>query len=129
MRAWIWLDERDALAVHDRSLSLHGGAPGVRDIGLLYSALARPKQLEAYGGKVDAADLAGSYTSGILQNHPFIDGNKRTGFVLGVVFLELNGRRFTASEAAATQAVFTLAAGTLHDRDYAAFLRENTQIA
>ena len=129
MRAWIWLDERDALAVHDRSLSLHRGAPGVRDIGLLASALVRPNQLEAYGGAVDEVDLAGAYTAGILQNHPFMDGNKRTGFILGALFLELNGKRFTASEEAATQAVMNLAAGTLDDAGYAAFLRENTQTA
>ena len=128
MTAWVWLDERDALAVHDRSLLLHGGAAGVRDHGLLASALARPRQLEAYGENVDAVDLAAAYTAGLVQNHPFIDGNKRTGFVIGIVFLELNGARFTASEEAATQAVLGLAAGSLDDAGYAAFLRENTSL-
>ena len=128
MTAWVWLGEREALAVHDRSLSLHGGAAGVRDHGLLASALARPRQLEAYGEAVDVVDLAASYTAGLVQNHPFIDGNKRTGFVIGILFLELNGARFTASEEAATQAVMGLAAGALDAAGYAAFLRENSQL-
>ena len=128
MTAWVWLDERDALAVHDRSLLLHGGAAGVRAHGLLASALARPRQLEAYGENVDVVDLAAAYTAGLVQNHPFIDGNKRTGFVIGILFLELNGARFTASEEAATQAVLGLAAGSLDDAGYAAFLRENTSL-
>jgi death-on-curing protein len=126
--SWVWLDERDALAVHDRSMLLHGGAPGVRDPGLLASAMARPRQLNAYGEAVDVLELAAAYTSGVLRNHPFIDGNKRTGFVMGVLFLELNGARFVASEEAATQAVLGLAAGTLDDNGYAAFLRENTRL-
>lgn len=125
MSSWIWLDERDALAVHDRSLVLHGGAAGIRDAGLMASALARPRQLEAYGENVDVVDLAAAYTAGLVQNHPFVDGNKRTGFIVGILFLELNGARFTASEEAATQAVLGLAAGTLDDAGYAAFLREN----
>jgi death-on-curing protein len=122
----IWLDERDARAVHDRSLILHGGAPGVRDAGLLDSALARPKQLAAYGEAVDIVDLAAAYTCGLIQNHPFIDGNKRTGFIVGILFLELNGLRFTASEEDATRAVMSLAAGDLDDAGYAAFLRANS---
>ena len=125
MTSWAWLDERDALAVHDRSLVLHGGAAGVRDASLLASALARPRQLEAYGEDVDVVDLAAAYTAGLVQNHPFIDGNKRTGFVIGILFLELNGARFIAGEEAATQAVMGLAAGTLDDAGYAAFLRVN----
>jgi death-on-curing protein len=125
VRPWIWLDERDARAVHDRSLVQHGGAAEIRDVGLLASALARPQQLAAYGERVDAIDLAATYTCGLVQNHPFVDGNERTGFVIGILFLELNGARFTASEAAATQAVLGLAAGNLDDAGYAAFLREN----
>jgi death-on-curing protein len=125
MRPWVCIDAQDARAIHDRLLVLHGGATGLRDAGLLQSALARPRQLEAYGETVDVADLAAAYTAGLVQDHPFIDGNKRTGFVVGILFLELNGARFAASEAAATQAVLGLAAGTLDDADYAAFLREN----
>ncbi len=125
MTEWVWIDLDVALAVHDRSLVLHGGAGGVRDAGLLESALARPQHLAAYGEEVDVFGLAAAYTAGIVKNHPFIDGNKRTGFVVGILFLELNGARFTASEEAATQSVLGLAASDLDDAGYAAFLREN----
>jgi death-on-curing protein len=125
MTAWRWLDERDALAVHERSARYHGGARGARDLGLLQSALARPRQLATYGEGADAISLAAASTCGIVQNHPFVDGNKRTGFVLGILFLELNGARFTASEEAATEAVLSLAAGTLDEAGYRAFLSSN----
>ena len=128
MRSLIWLDQRDALAVHDRSLVLHGGAAGVRDAGLMASALARPGQLEACGEAVDRVGLAAAYTAGLVQNHPFVDGNNRTGFVLGILFLELSGARFTATEESATQAVPALAAGTLDDAGNAAFLRANSRL-
>ena len=121
----VWLDETDVLALHDRLLALHGGPPGLRDAGLLQSALARPRQLAAYGEQVDLIDLASAYTAGIVQNHPFVDGNKRTGFVVGVLFLELNGYRFTAAEDTAAQAVLDLAASLIDERGYTAFLREN----
>ncbi|MCP5127415.1 MAG: type II toxin-antitoxin system death-on-curing family toxin [Gammaproteobacteria bacterium] len=111
----LWIDTRDALALHDRLLALHGGAPGVRDHALLNSALARPQQLYAYADAPDLLDLAAAYTAGIVRNHPFIDGNKRTGFIVGILFLELNGARFTAPEAEAAQAVLALAAGTLDE--------------
>jgi death-on-curing protein len=123
---WIWLDEQVALAVHERALTVHGGADGVKDVGLLESALARPKNVSVYVENADVIDLAAAYTAGVVKGHPFIDGNKRTGFVLGVLFLELNGVRFIASEEAAAQAVLALAAGALDDAGYAAFLRENT---
>ncbi|MFZ1640387.1 MAG: type II toxin-antitoxin system death-on-curing family toxin [Candidatus Contendobacter sp.] len=125
----LWLEERDALALHDRLLALHGGAAGVRDDALLQSALARPRQIDAYADAPDLFDLAAAYTAGIVRNHPFIDGNKRTGFVVGILFLELNGYRFTASEADAAQAVLELAAGTLDDAGYTNFLRANSQHA
>jgi len=124
----IWIDERDALALHDRLLALDGGAPGVRDMGLLQSALARPQQLYAYGDNPDIIDMAASYTAGIVRNHPFIDGNKRTGFLVGVLFLELNGVRFTATEESAAQAILSLAAGTLDEPALAAWLRANTKL-
>lgn len=122
----VWIDERDASALHDRLLALHGGAAGLRDDALLKSALARPQQHYAYGSSPDVVDLAAIYTAGIVQNHPFIDGNKRTGFVVGILFLELNGYRFTASEEDAAQAVLGLAAGDLNEAGYAAFLRANS---
>jgi death-on-curing protein len=123
----VWIDERDALALHDRLLALDGGAPGVRDMGLLQSALARPHQLYAYGDNPDIIDMAASYTAGIVRNHPFIDGNKRTGFLVGVLFLELNGRRFTATEESAAQAILNLAVGTLDQHTLAAWLRANAK--
>ena len=123
MKKPAWIDERDALALHDRLLALHGGAAGLRDDGLLKSALARPQQHFAYAESPDVIDLATVYTAGIVHNHPFIDGNKRTGFVVGILFLELNGYRFTASEEAAAQAVLELAAGSLDESGYGAFLR------
>ena len=125
MREPVWIEERDALVLHERLLALHGGASGVRDGALLESALARPRQKYAYAHNTDIIDMAAACTAGILRNHPFIDGNKRTGFVVGILFLELNGYRFTATEEDATQAVMALAAGTLDEAGYTAFLRAN----
>lgn len=124
-----WIDVWDALALHERLLALHGGAAGLRDRALLESALARPRQLYAYADAPDRIGLAAAYTTGLVRNHPFIDGNKRVGFVVGILFLELNGIRFTASEADAAQAVLELAAGTLDEAGYANFLRAHSQDA
>ena len=123
----LWIEERDALAIHDRLLALHGGATGVRDRGLLESALARPRQHHAYAKTSGVVEMAALYTAGIVRNHPFVDGNKRTGFVIGVLFLELHGFVFKASEADATQAVMALAAGTLDEAAFTAWLRENAK--
>ncbi len=123
-RAWVWVTPAVAEAAHAEQLVEHGGAEGVRDPGLLDSAMARPHNLAAYGSP-DGADLAAAYAYGIARNHPFVDGNKRTGFVVGILFLELNGYRFIASEEDATQAVLALAAGTLDEPGYVAFLRAN----
>ena len=125
MKEPVWIDERDARAVHDRLLALYGGAAGLRDDGLLKSALARPYQRFAYGESTDISELAAAYTVGIVRDHPFADGNKRTGFVVGILFLELNGYRFNASEEDATKAVLDLAAGVIDETTYSAFLRAN----
>jgi death-on-curing protein len=127
VREPVWIDERDALALHDRLLALEGGAPGLRDKGLLQSALARPQQLRAYGDKPDLIQMAAAYTAGIVRDHPFIDGNKRTGFVVGVLFLELNGYRFLASEEDAAQAVLSLAAGKVKEAAFAEWMRANVK--
>ena len=119
----IWIDAQDALALHERLLSIHGGAEGLRDLALLESALARPRQLLAYAETSTLVELAAAYTFGLVRDHPFIDGNQRTGFIVGVLFLELNGREFTATEEEAAQAVLTLAGGETDEADYAAFLR------
>jgi death-on-curing protein len=121
----VWIETRDVIAIHDRLLALHGGGAGVRDRGLLESALARPRQHRAYADNRDNAEMAALYTAGVVRNHPFVDGNKRTGFLIGVLFLELNGFDFNASEEDATQAVTSLAAGTLDEAGYLARLREN----
>jgi death-on-curing protein len=123
----LWIELRDVLAIHDRLLALHGGAPGLRDQGLLESALARPRQHHAYAQSPDVIEMAALYTAGIVRNHPFVDGNKRTGFVLGVLFLELHGFNFKASEADATQAVMGLAAGTLDEAAYVDWLGQNVR--
>ena len=129
MKEPLWIDERDALALHDRLLALYGGAAGLRDRTLLESALARPRQLHAYAESLDLIDMAAAYIAGIVRNHPFIDGNKRTGFVVGVLFLEINDHLFTAREEDATQAVLGLAAGTIDEPSFAAWLRANVKPA
>ncbi len=121
----VWIDRPEVLAIHARQLDEHGGASGLRDLDLLESALARPRQRHAYGDP-DAFDLAAAYTAAIINNRPFVDGNKRTGFVVGVLFLELNSPTFTASEADATQAVLGLAAGEISEDQFATWLRANS---
>jgi death-on-curing protein len=114
------------LAAHGRLLAAHGGAEGVRDPGLLESALARPRQHHTYASP-DIIELAALYTAGIVRNHPFVDGNKRTGFATGVAFLLLNGFELRATEQDATQAVLSLAAGELDESGYTAWLRSNVK--
>ena len=118
----VWIEDELVLAIHDRQLVEHGGAEGLRDEALLQSALNH----FAYE-ITDVVELAAKYTAGIVQNHPFVDGNKRPGFVVGVLLLELNGYRFTASEEAAAQAVLELAAGTMDERGFCEFLRANAE--
>jgi len=120
-----WIEASDALIIHDRLLALHGGAKGVRDAGLLHSALARPQQHAADAHALDIVFLAALYTAGIVKHHPFVDGNKRTGFVLGILFLALNGRAFKAREEDAANAVIALASGEMDEQAYAAFLNAN----
>ena len=125
-RAWRWLSAEVLIAVHEEQLAEHGGAAGVRDEGLFESALARPKQLAAYG-EPDAADLAAAYAHGLLQNHPFIDGNKRTGYVAAELFLALNGYAMTASDESAALTTLALAAGDIDEAAFAAWLRSHLQ--
>lgn len=124
MTTWHWVDKQALLLLHGESLADHGGAAGMRDAGLLDSALARAKNLAAYG-EPDAADLAAAYGSGISQNHPFVDGNKRAAFLSVGLFLALNGYRLAATQAEATLAVFALADGELEEAEFAAWLREH----
>jgi len=124
-----WIDERVALAIHARMLTLHGGAPGLRDEGLLQSALARPRQLFAYAESPSLIAMAAAYIVGIVRNHPFVDGNKRTGFVVGVLFLETNGCRFMAPEEDATRVVLNLAAGLVDEEAFATWLGNHVKSA
>lgn len=121
------IDEHDAAAIHARLLLLDGGAPGVRDAGLLASAMARPRQHHEYQGTTDIVRLAALHTEAIVRNHPFVDGNKRTGFVIGVLFLELHGLVFTAPQELATVAVLDLAAGRTGLDGYERFLRDHVR--
>ena len=127
MSAWRWVDKRLLLILHDESLAEHGGASGLRDEGLLDSALARPLNLQAYGTP-DWADLAAAYAGGLAQNHPFVDGNKRAAFLAVGLFLALNGRRLTAPQTDATLVVLALAAGTLTEDAFADWLRRNSAL-
>ena len=127
MKEPAWIEEREALTFHDWMLSLFGGASGVRDLGLLQSALARPRQFRAYGDDPDIFELAAAYTAGIVRNHPFIDGSKRVGFVIGVLFLEINGYRFQATEEDATEAITGLAARAIDEAAFAAWMRSNSR--
>ncbi|HTM12081.1 MAG TPA: type II toxin-antitoxin system death-on-curing family toxin [Bryobacteraceae bacterium] len=126
MKQPIWVARQTVDALHTDLLAEHGGAPGLRDEGLLESALARPRQIFAYSN-CDLLQLAAAYVTGIVRNHPFVDGNKRSGFMTGYVFLERNGFDFTASEADAAQAVLELAAGTIEETGFALFLRDHVK--
>lgn len=128
MKEPIWIEERDALALHGRLLALHGGASGVRDQGLLQSALARPRQFRAYGPGPEIFELAAAYTAGSVQNRPFVDGNKRVGFVIGVLFLEINGYLFRAPEEDATQAAMALASDAMNEASFADWMRNNSRL-
>ena len=122
----LWLSKAFILAVHDMLLSEHGGRSGIRDDGLLESALSKPLNLFGYG-KPTLFHLAASYAFGIIKNHPFVDGNKRTGFVAGATFLDSNGLELTASEAEATVTTLGLAAGEVTQADYAEWLKANSK--
>ena len=120
----VWLTEAVVLAVHGRLVAEHGGSGGLRDASLLDSALARPRQLLGYSDP-DIYDLAAAYSAGIIRNHPFVDGNKRMGFMAAYVFLGCNGNRLVAPEIEAVQFVTMLAARDIDEAAFARWLREN----
>jgi death-on-curing protein len=122
---FIWIDETVVWAIHEAQLAEHGGSAGVRDAGLLASALARPVNLAAYGSP-EVADCAAAYGFGIARNHPFIDGNKRTAFVCTELFLELNGHRLDATDVDCVLTMLAVAAGDLDEPGFAAWLRSHT---
>ena len=123
---WFWIGEALARALHSEQLAAHGGGNGVRDAGLLDSALQRPRNLAAYGHP-DAAALAASLAFGVARNHPFVDGNKRTAFVAAATFLEANGWRFEASEAEVVITILALAAGDISEDALADWFRANSR--
>jgi death-on-curing protein len=128
MKAPYWLTREECLALHDMMLSHYGGIAGVRDENMLESALAKPQQRLHYD-KPTMAELGAAYAAGIVKNHPFLDGNKRTGFMMGAGFLERNGFEFVATEAEAVLRTLALAAGEMSEGDYAAWLKANSRRA
>ncbi len=121
-----WLTVELIRAVHQEMIAEHGGMGGIRDEGLLESALARPQQLLAYGNP-DVFELATAYASGIVRNHPFVDGNKRTGFMAAFIFPRLHGYRLVASEVEAVVAFQDLAAGEIDEAMLAKWIETNTE--
>jgi death on curing protein len=124
---WVWVLESVVLALHDAQLAEHGGIEGIRDEGLLASALARPRNLEAYSDEVDAASLAAAYAFGIARNHPFLDGNKRTAFVVMELFLNLNGFILEADDADCISTMMALAAGELSEKALTTWVRKRIE--
>lgn len=126
MRARKWINHEVLLLLHDESLAEHGGASGLRDQGLLESALARPVNLALYETP-DVADLAAAYGVGLAKNHAFVDGNKRAAFLAVGLFLALNGYRLSATQADATLIMLSVASGNLPETDFANWIRKNLQ--
>jgi death-on-curing protein len=122
----VWVLREVVLLAHEQSLAQFGGSIGIRDEGLLDSALGKPENLFAHG-KPNLFELAASYAFGIVKNHPFIDGNKRAGFLVAVVFLEANGYRFHATEVDAALRTLALAAGEMSEVAYAEWLKTNSK--
>ena len=125
MTEWRWLTKDLILAIHDEQLAEHGGRPGIRDLGLLESALARPMNRAAYA-KPTVFDLAAAYAFRIIRDHPFIDGNKRVAFLAAALFLLDNGFEITAKDEAIIAAVLSLADGAIDEPTFAFWLADNT---
>lgn len=118
-----WLGEKLALAIHRMQIAEHGGEDGVRDLGLLESALARARNIDAYEPNADTARLAAAYAFGIIKNHPFVDGNRRTGYVVMETFLVLNRHALVATEDEKYPVVLGIADGTVSEDDLSEWLR------
>lgn len=123
----VWVATATVLAIHDEQLAEHGGLPGIRDMGLLESALGRPQNLFHYEG-LDLIELAAAYGYALAKNHPFNDGNKRVSAVVTELFLALNGADLIASDAAIVQTWLALASGTMDENEVVAWLRENVRL-
>lgn len=125
MTAWQWVAKAVVLAIHEEQLAEHGGAAGLRDQGLLDSALSRPLNLAAYDDGADAADLAAAYASGILRNHPFVDGNKRTATIVALIFLAENGFELAADDPSLLEMILGAAEGSQSDENLASWFRRH----
>ena len=125
MTEWRWIGEVLILAIHDEQLAEHGGRPGLRDHGLLQSALARPINRAAYGDH-DAFDLAAAYAFGIARDHPFVDGNKRTAFVAAAVFLLDHGYEIDIDDASIVQIILAVSEGAMSEGELGDWLRATT---
>lgn len=123
----VWLTGADVLALHDEALTEFGGRSGVRSTGLLESALAKPRNLFAYGRAPTLFDAAAAYCAGIARNHPFVDGNKRTAFLAAAVFLELNGFLLAPFEAEVVETVIRVAEGKLDEHKLALWFKRNAR--
>lgn len=121
---WVWIATEVAVAAHAEQLTEHGGGDGIRDAGMLDSAMARPRNLADYG-EPDVAALAAAYAYGIARNHPFVDGNKRTAAVVSETFLLLNGYTLNATDAELVVAFVALAAGELSEDELADWFRQH----
>jgi death on curing protein len=121
----VWLSKSALLLIHRDQMDVFGGPAGIRDEGLLDSALARPANLHGYRTPT-LIEMAAAYVVGIVRNHPFLDGNKRTGFLAGAIFLERNGLRIQADQGQVIAAMLALAAGTLDEKGFAAWLADYT---
>jgi death-on-curing protein len=119
-----WLSLNEVLVIHERQLGRFGGAAGIRDQGMLESALSRPRNKWEYE-RADIIELAAAYAFGILRNHPFVDGNKRVAFLAMAAFLRLNGVNFAPSQEAATAAIMALAAGEIDEAGFARWIVDN----
>ncbi len=123
-----WIDRSLVLAIHAKMIAAHGGTPEIRAEPALLAGLHRAQNLHAYGDpKPDIADLAAVYAGGVILNHPFMDGNKRTGFMLAYAFIRMNGHDFTAPEAEAAVWTLKFAARACSESEYAAWLRSHTK--
>ena len=125
MKEPVWLLKSAVIAAHSMMIARFGGLDGIRDEGLIDSALARPAHFYHYDHCTEVSQLAVAYAAGIIQNHPFVDGNKRTGFITAFMFLDLNGVKLHADEVAATAMTLSLAASEIDEREYANWLAEN----
>lgn len=126
MSRWVWIEQEVILAIHEMQLAEHGGASGLRSVELLQSALARPRHLAAYGSP-EVEELAAAYGWGVARNHPFVDGNKRTGLVATELFLSLNERKLRVDDASWVAMMLDVAAGAVEESQFARWLGEHLE--